>query len=885
MKKKFFLLASMLTMTLCASAYDLYILGNINDNGTNFLPNQGIKMTEVSENAEWVIECTVNANVDGCGFFSFTKQLADSWNNMSNSNRIGPYSQDKPVDFNNTKEGGKMALGQIYSFKCPAGHYLLTVTKDPYWSEGYYLKIEVVDNSQDLYVIGQIDGHDWDPTNGNKLEWNNELGAYYGRIRTETNNCYFDFTTKLASANNNDGWSEIENNRIGMVSDGDWWLTEDRLGSSSAMIAKNAGGQSIWAQEAGTWDIIVNLSRKTLIINRVTPIYPEPVVTDLDVEASFDFMNNEATGDKATDGWAYDNNTKTITKIKRVQDPYGKIATFTFTATNPKWTPSTWKSDFTDKGLAYHKVPNPTSFTVKLDHVSDGNITHVFNTIAMKWMDTESNKKETIGNISVISNVSAGITQVIKQFGNEYTGNEIDGIQYDYDEVGIPEDYKTEITATYDKGDWGDHFAIQKITLRDDWTTSDIADVYGTHRGFKWRIMDPMVAVAYYGGTAYCRSIKDSRIERPKPAANQVPYYFIDYKDKDNPENGTWEQYTNYNWISLELTDQDAQEWNYGKAYIDDETIPAHQDFNSKAKDHVIKAGSIRGSYCDFIQNNHNLYVGFLNPHMILNENVTLTTETKETKRNKYDPYNLVCQKFVQHPDNWPTITGPYLDPAVANPYAQDSIFLMPPKRNEVCHIRDAVVDNNMAGYRGFWNRQIPYDDKTKCTLNSSNFVLDIKDDEVLKQIFSQEDIGYVHQLRNVVVRVASIEGQAYFGPEYYKPNGKSKVKSNRDDNDNAIHGVYYWPNYYEENVKYYGIVPRHSLVIEVRTGGKDFFRRGDNPFTTINEASVEKTPVTISFYNLAGQYSATPFEGFNVVVTQYSDGTTSSYKIMNPTK
>jgi len=881
--KKFtlFYVLALCTM-LNISAEDLYIIGNIN--GKTFEPANSEKLAELSEN-NWEDEIIVDDVDNGYGYFCFAKRKATSWSDLDSNkqDRIGPYTPDILVDFEIGEQKNEMVAGQSNSFKCPAGEYQITIRKATWGA--YYMNIREAESDVDVFVIGQINNNDnpsWNPTTGYQLQWDPVLAAYSGQITTTDDNCYFSFTTKLASTNDENGWNEIADYRWGMASNGDWWMTEETLGTTCQTVK---GGQSIKALGAGTWDIIFDIAQRTVIFNRAKPEPGEPVVTDLDVEASFDFMNNEATGDKATDGWAYDNNTKTITKIKRVQDPYGKIATFTFTATNPKWTPSTWKSDFTDKGLAYHNVPNPTSFTVKLDHVSDGNITHVFNTIAMKWMNTENNKKETIGNISVISNVSAGITQIIEQFGNEYTRNEIGGIQYDYDEVGIPEDYKTEITATYDKGNWGDHFAIQKITLRDDWTTSDIADVYGTHRGFKWRIMDPMVAVAYYGGTAYCRSIKDSRIERPKPAANQVPYYFIDYKDKDNPENGTWEQYTNYNWISLELTDQDAQEWNYGKAYIDDETIPAHQDFNSKAKDHVIKAGSIRGSYCDFIQNNHNLYVGFLNPHMILNENVTLTTETKETKRNKYDPYNLVCQKFVQHPDNWPTITGPYLDPAVANPYAQDSIFLMPPKRNEVCHIRDAVVDNNMEGYRGFWNRQIPYDDKTKCTLNSSNFVLDIKKDDVLKHIFSQQQIGYVHQLRNVVVRVADIEGQAYFGPEYYKPNGKSKVKSNRDDNDNAIHGVYYWPNYYEENVKYYGIVPLHSLVIEVRTGGKDFFRRGDDPFTTINEASVEKTPVTISFYDLAGHYSATPFAGFNVVVTHYSDGTTSSYKIMNPTK
>jgi hypothetical protein len=50
---------------------------------------------------------------------------------------------------------------------------------------------------------------------------------------------------------------------------------------------------------------------------------------------------------------------------------------------------------------------------------------------------------------------------------------------------------------------------------------------------------------------------------------------------------------------------------------------------------------------------------------------------------------------------------------------------------------------------------------------------------------------------------------------------------------------------------------------------------------TAVLEVSAVKAVVGVSYYNLMGQESKRPFEGINIEVTRYSDGTTSARKLM----
>lgn len=50
---------------------------------------------------------------------------------------------------------------------------------------------------------------------------------------------------------------------------------------------------------------------------------------------------------------------------------------------------------------------------------------------------------------------------------------------------------------------------------------------------------------------------------------------------------------------------------------------------------------------------------------------------------------------------------------------------------------------------------------------------------------------------------------------------------------------------------------------------------------TDVTEVNVEKTVTSVHYYNVMGMESEQPFDGINIVVTRYSDGTTSAVKVM----
>ena len=77
------------------------------------------------------------------------------------------------------------------------------------------------------------------------------------------------------------------------------------------------------------------------------------------------------------------------------------------------------------------------------------------------------------------------------------------------------------------------------------------------------------------------------------------------------------------------------------------------------------------------------------------------------------------------------------------------------------------------------------------------------------------------------------------------------------------------------QTVDYWHGNPVHTLVITL-----------DEPLTTgsttaIADAKAAKAVESVSYVNLAGQTSTTPFQGVNIVVTRYADGTTSTAKVV----
>ena len=70
---------------------------------------------------------------------------------------------------------------------------------------------------------------------------------------------------------------------------------------------------------------------------------------------------------------------------------------------------------------------------------------------------------------------------------------------------------------------------------------------------------------------------------------------------------------------------------------------------------------------------------------------------------------------------------------------------------------------------------------------------------------------------------------------------------------------------------------PDYSLSLVSYTGA------GNIIITEVDDltAQTAKEVKSVTFYNVAGRQSATPFEGINIVVTRYTDGSTSTTKVI----
>ena len=67
----------------------------------------------------------------------------------------------------------------------------------------------------------------------------------------------------------------------------------------------------------------------------------------------------------------------------------------------------------------------------------------------------------------------------------------------------------------------------------------------------------------------------------------------------------------------------------------------------------------------------------------------------------------------------------------------------------------------------------------------------------------------------------------------------------------------------------------KNDLVCDIR------MQQDTGVVTAITDVTASASPVAVDYYNVAGVRSATPFSGVNIVVTHYSDGTTSTAKLI----
>ena len=122
-----------------------------------------------------------------------------------------------------------------------------------------------------LFILGEVNGNGWDPSNGVEMETEDE-NIFTAQITTAGENpdendgigySYFSFTTKLGE--NSDDWNNIGGYRIGAMEDG-FPLTEDMFGIDIEM--GNFGQANSFKVPAGTYNLTVNLENKIMMIEK-----------------------------------------------------------------------------------------------------------------------------------------------------------------------------------------------------------------------------------------------------------------------------------------------------------------------------------------------------------------------------------------------------------------------------------------------------------------------------------------------------------------------------------------------------------------------------------------------------------------------------------------
>ncbi len=154
------------------------------------------------------------------------------------------------------------------------GLYDVTFTFNPNDNQvGYsYVKSGDFDpRTGELYILGEVNGNDWDPSVGFKMDTEDE-NIFTAQITTagETPDendgigySFFSFTTKLGE--NSDDWSNIGGYRIGAIEDG-FLLTEDMFGIDIEM--GNFGQGNSFKVPAGTYDLTVDLENRIMTIEK-----------------------------------------------------------------------------------------------------------------------------------------------------------------------------------------------------------------------------------------------------------------------------------------------------------------------------------------------------------------------------------------------------------------------------------------------------------------------------------------------------------------------------------------------------------------------------------------------------------------------------------------
>lgn len=262
---------------------ELYMLGQVN--GNNWAGNVGVPMVTEDGNIFTLTDAVIADADEGYGYFSFASKLGADANDWG----FAAYRRGAMEDGEIVSDGVLAELaewGVTNAFKALAGYYDVTVNL----SDGTVLltaKEAPQPEVDDVYIIGDVNNFstttEWDPTKGVKLTYNE--GIYTGEVTTTPREgqelAYIGFSKKIADAESENPWGDIEAYRFGPVADEgtlNWVMTESLLNVDCELDLVEGTHYTI-AIPARTWTFTVDLAKGTFKIDGTWPtdtVIPEP---------------------------------------------------------------------------------------------------------------------------------------------------------------------------------------------------------------------------------------------------------------------------------------------------------------------------------------------------------------------------------------------------------------------------------------------------------------------------------------------------------------------------------------------------------------------------------------------------------------------------------
>ena len=285
-----------------------------------------------------------------------------------------------------------------------------------------------------------------------------------------------------------------------------------------------------------------------------------------------------------------------------------------------------------------------------------------------------------------------------------------------------------------------------------------------------------------------------------------------------------------------------------------------------------IKAGTVAGQYTDDV--NYRIVLGnapSLSTDLTYQQDASeypgwegpfadeLVGSSYNLGYNSYVPANFMVENH-NHYDSDGNVVGFVADETALPGLAGDQLYFMNPKIQEVAHIWAVWCgDDDATGeYKNLFSvyraEHKPNENINAWNLNGT---FRVKWDYNCKNRASDPHENVYGRATGLVEGVAYEFHAAIFRPTDNRPN------SLRADGEPEPQGSLNEGTPSPDYVLY---------PLDIKDGGT---------WTAVVEKNAPKTVVGVSYYNLMGVESKKPFDGVNIVVTRYSDGSTSTTKVL----